>query len=79
MVRSFPSPFLKQRNLPEPRSPAGYLGRLLLLQSVKILQEEKPRGLLGIVEFAGATGILPEDIVDIFEGLLEHGKSTSLG
>jgi hypothetical protein len=28
--------------------------------------------LLGVVEFTRAAGILPEDVVDIFEGLFEH-------
>ena len=30
--------------------------------------------MLGVVEFAGAAGIFPENVVDIFEGLFEHGR-----
>jgi hypothetical protein len=29
--------------------------------------------LLDVVQFRRATGFFPEDIVDIFEGLFEHG------
>jgi hypothetical protein len=29
--------------------------------------------LLGVVEFAGAPGVFPEDVVDVFEGLFKHG------
>ena len=28
--------------------------------------------MLGVVEFAGAAGVFPEDVVDVFEGLFEH-------
>ncbi len=45
---------------------------LVLFQPVEILQEEKPGGLLGIVEFRGATGLSPENVVDVFEGLFKH-------
>jgi len=47
-------------------------GRLILLQPVEVFQEEEPGSLLGVVELAGAAGVLPEDIVDVFESLLEH-------
>jgi hypothetical protein len=30
----------------------------------KVFEEEKPRSLFGVIEFAGAAGILPEDVVD---------------
>ena len=48
-------------------------GGLVVFEGIEVFQEEQPRGLLGVVEFAGATGIFPEDIVDVFEGLFEHG------
>jgi hypothetical protein len=48
-------------------------GRLVVLQSVEVFEKKEPRCLLRVVEFAGATGVFPEDIVDVFEGLLEHG------
>jgi len=41
-------------------------------QSAPVFEEEEPRGLFRVIEFAGATGILPEDVVDVFEGLFEH-------
>ena len=37
-----------------------------------VFQEEEPGALLGVVQFAGASGVFPEDVVDVFEGLLEH-------
>jgi hypothetical protein len=33
--------------------------------------------LLGVVELARAAGVLPEDVVDILEGLLEHGRAAT--
>ena len=30
--------------------------------------------MLGVIEFAGATGVFPEDVVDVFEGLFKHGR-----
>ena len=47
-------------------------GGLVLLQGVEVFQEEQPGGLLGVVQFAGAVGVFPEDVVDVFEGLFEH-------
>ena len=49
---------------------------LVLLQRVQIFQEKEPGGLLGIVEFRGATGLFSEDIIDIFEGLFKHEKES---
>ena len=49
-------------------------GGLIVLQGVEIFQEEQPGCLLGVVEFTGAAGVLPEDVVDVFEGLFEHGN-----
>ena len=37
----------------------GLVG-LVLLQAVEVFQEQEPGGLLGVVEFGGATGLLPE-------------------
>ena len=51
----------------------GSFGRLVGLQGVEVFQKEEPRGLLRVIEFAGATGVFPEDITDVFEGLFEHG------
>jgi hypothetical protein len=31
--------------------------------------------LLGVIQFGGAAGLLPEDIVDVFEGLFKHKGS----
>lgn len=42
------------------------------LQVVQILEEQHPRGLLGIVQLGGATGLLPKHIVDVAESLFEH-------
>ena len=44
----------------------------VLFQAVEIFQEEEPGGLLGVVEFRGATGLFPENVVDVFEGLFKH-------
>jgi len=56
----------------------GGLGLLVLLKVVQILQEQQPGGLFGVVEFCGATGLFPEDVIDIPECLLEHISSNSL-
>ena len=52
----------------------GGFGRFVVFECVEVFEEEQPRGLLGVVEFAGAAGIFPENVVDIFEGLFEHGR-----
>ena len=46
---------------------------LVLFEAVEVFEEEEPGGLLGVVEFGGAAGFFPEDVVDVFEGLFEHG------
>ncbi len=46
-------------------------GGFFMLQGVEVFQEEQPGGLLGVVELPGAPSILPEDVVDVFEGLFE--------
>jgi hypothetical protein len=43
-----------------------------MLQIVQVLEEEGPGGLLGVVELGRAAGLFPEDVVDVFECLLEH-------
>ena len=50
----------------------GGFGGLVVFEGVEVFQEEQPGGLLGVVEFAGAAGVFPEDVVDVFEGLFEH-------
>lgn len=47
-------------------------GGFLVLQAVEVFREEQPGGLLGVIELAGATGVLPEDVIDVFEDLFEH-------
>ena len=54
----------------------GLVG-FVLLQAVEVFQEEQPGGLLGVVEFGGAAGLFPEDVVDVFEGLFEHSVNLS--
>ena len=46
---------------------------LVVLDRVEVLQEEQPRRLLGVIEFADTAGILVKDIVDVLEGLFKHG------
>jgi hypothetical protein len=47
------------------------LHRFVLFEGVEVLEEEEPRGLLGVVELARGAGVLVQDIVDILERLLE--------
>jgi len=44
---------------------------LVLFEGVEVLEEEEPRGLLGVVELARGTSVLVQDIVDVLERLLE--------
>ena len=55
------------------------LGALVLLKIVEILQEQQPGGLLGVVKLGCATGFLAKDVINISEGLLEHGHLISTG
>jgi hypothetical protein len=55
----------------------GFRG-LVLLQPIEVLEEEEPRSLLGVIEFGGAAGLLPENVVDIFEGLFEQSSILKL-
>jgi hypothetical protein len=54
----------------------GNLGAVLF-EGVEVFEEEKPGGLLDIVEFRGAAVVLAEDGVDALECLFKHdGKVT---
>ncbi len=44
----------------------------VVLQRVEVFQEQEPGTLLGVIQITGAAGVLPEDVVDVFEGLFEH-------
>ena len=48
-------------------------GCLVGLQGVEVFQKEGLRCRFRVVELNGATGVFPEDIIDVFEGLFEHG------
>ena len=50
----------------------GGFGGFVVLQGVEVFQEQQPGGLPGVIEFAGAAGIFPEDVINVFEGLFEH-------
>ncbi len=54
------------------------LGGFIVFEGIEVFQEEEPRSLLGVIEFAGAACIFPENIVDIFEGLFKHAKPFGL-
>jgi fumarate hydratase, class I len=56
--------------------PSSGLRGLVLLQAVEVFQEQQPGGLLGVVQFGGAAGLFPEDVVDVLEGLFKHGKNS---
>jgi hypothetical protein len=45
---------------------------LLALQRVEVLEEQQPGRLSGVVQLAGAAGILVQDVVDVLGGLFEH-------
>jgi hypothetical protein len=49
------------------------LHRLVLLEGVEVFEEEEPRGLLGVVQFARGARVLVQDVVDVLERLLEQG------
>ena len=50
--------------------------RLLPFQSVGAFQKEQPDRLLGVVEFRGASGLFPENVGDIFEGLFTWAQGS---
>jgi len=49
----------------------GFRG-LLLFEAAQILQEQQRESLLGVVELGGTSGLLPQDVVDVLEGLFKH-------
>jgi hypothetical protein len=49
----------------------GFVGPVTF-EVIEIFQEQQPGGLLGVVEFGGASGFFAKDVVDIFEGLFEQ-------
>ena len=51
----------------------GGFGGLVLFKGVEVFQEEQRGGLHGVIELAGAPCVLPENVVDVFEGLFKHG------
>ena len=55
-----------------PADQGGFIGQVLL-EAVEVFEEEQPGRLLGVVELGRATCLFPEDVVDVFEGLFEHG------
>jgi len=50
----------------------GFVG-FVMFEGIEVFEEEEPGGLLGVIEFGGAAGFFAEDVVDVFEGLFEHG------
>ena len=52
----------------------GLVGAVLF-QVVEVFQEQQPRRLLGVVELGRAAGLLPENVVDVLEGLLKHSHA----
>ena len=48
---------------------------LVLLKVVEVFQEEQPGGLLGVIEFGGAAGFFPEDVIDVFESLFSRNSN----
>ena len=49
------------------------LGRFVLLKTVKVFEKEQPRRLLGVIELGRASGLFPENVINILEGLFKHG------
>ena len=43
-----------------------------MLKPVQILEEQKPGGLLRVIELTGTASILPEDIINVLKSLFEH-------
>ncbi len=51
----------------------GGLGGLVGLEGVELFEEKNPGRLHGVIQLAGATGVLPEDVVDVLKSLFKHG------
>ena len=47
-------------------------GGFVAFEGVKVFQEQQPGRLFGVVQFAGAAGVFPENVVDVLEGLFKH-------
>ena len=47
-------------------------GGFVLLEAVEVFEEEEPGCLFGVIEFGGTAGFLPENVVDVLEGLFKH-------
>jgi hypothetical protein len=45
------------------------LGGFVGFEGIEVFQEQESGTLLGVIQLAGATGVFPEDVVDVFEGL----------
>ena len=71
---AFPLVLLFQQESVRPAFQVGH-HRLVALQRVQVFEEQQPGGLLGVVQFAGAAGILVQDVVDVLEGLFEHAMT----
>jgi hypothetical protein len=44
-----------------------------MFERVQIPQEEEPRGLLDVIQFAGTACLFSQNVVNILEGLFKHG------
>ena len=51
----------------------GFSG-LVAFEAIEVFQKKEPGSLLGVIEFTGAAGVFPKNVVDVFEGLFEHGN-----
>ena len=54
------------------------LSSLVLFQPVEVFQEQELGSLLGVVKFCGASRLFSENVVDVFEGLFEHGNLSNI-
>jgi hypothetical protein len=45
---------------------------VVLFEAIEVFQEEQPGGLLGVIQFTGATSVFPENVVNVAEGLFEQ-------
>jgi hypothetical protein len=48
------------------------LSRLVNFKGVQVFQEKQLGRLLGVIQFAGTTRVLMEDVIDVFKCLFEH-------
>jgi hypothetical protein len=44
------------------------------MSHIGLILGEQPRGLLGIIEFGGATRFFPENVINVSEGFFEHER-----